>query len=266
MNLTLEERVARLEYFIGNIDQIKAYANTLQEVIDRYLSPLYIEKTDNTGSTLFVDSYLGDTDNVPINSILKIRASHNLDMTGADDAELVLMNGSKEARFPMRKYVNGSLVKLESNNFVEGTIYDVYINGQSIAICTSSDTGIRALSEIDTLRKEIDEIQEFLGTLGSTDEGFNFEGSLTVDKIITKEAKVDNKLDISTVTNFSLPADTTISDPNNPTSVVNKKYTDKLVNDSLIDFFARKHLIGTSEASVAMEHRENDSFYFKIGD
>ena len=266
MNLTLEERVARLEYFIGNIDQIKAYANTLQEVIDRYLSPLYIEKTDNTGSTLFVDSYLGDTNNVPINSILKIRASHNLDMTGAQDAELVLMNGSKEARFPMRKYVNGSLVKLESNNFVEGTIYDVYINGQNIAICTSSDTGIRALSEIDTLRKEIDEIQEFLGTLGSTEEGFNFEGSLTVEKLITKEAKVDDKLEISTVTNLTLPANTTISDPNTPNSVANKKYVDKLVDDSLINFFARKHLVDTRDATIAMNGRENDSFYFKIGD
>ena len=42
MNDSLEARVARLEDFIGNIDEIRVYANSLQEVIDKYLAPLYI--------------------------------------------------------------------------------------------------------------------------------------------------------------------------------------------------------------------------------
>ena len=147
--MNIEERLERLESFIGNIDQIRLYANSLQEVIDKYLAPLYIEL--GSGHTMLINDYLGDLENIPHNVIFKIKTSHDLDMGEEDQAIIRFQRGTKFKEYTLRKMVSGSLVPLESSNYTAGEVYDVYINSQNVAIITANDTGVRALSELASL-------------------------------------------------------------------------------------------------------------------
>jgi hypothetical protein len=158
MDNNLEARVERLERFIGNIDQIQAYANSLQQVIDRYLSPLYIETNNPHGShVLYINDYLGDLNDIPHNIVFKIRASHDLVMPSDVTQDAILRfyrpgTGGNPTEFPLRKMVNGSLVRLNDGNYVNGKIYDVYINSQDVAIITSSEAGQVALDELNSYK------------------------------------------------------------------------------------------------------------------
>ena len=153
MNDSLEARVARLEDFIGNIDQIRLYANSLQEVIDKYLAPLYIES--GSGKTMLIDGYLGDLTNIPHNIIFKIRASHDLEVEEGEQALIRFKRQSEYEEFTLRKMVDGSLEPLTNDNYISGQVYDVYINSQDVAIITTSDLGLRALSEVSALSSEL---------------------------------------------------------------------------------------------------------------
>ena len=152
--MDIEARLERLESFIGNIDQIKLYANSLQEVIDRYLAPLYIEM--GSDKTMLINDYLGDLNNIPHNVIFKIRSSHNLTLNEGEDAVIKFQRGTDFTEYTMKKLVSGSLVSLESSNYTAGEVYDIYINSQDIAVITANDTGVRALSEVAALTTALD--------------------------------------------------------------------------------------------------------------
>ena len=168
--MNIEERLERLESFIGNIDQIRLYANSLQEVIDKYLAPLYIEL--GSGHTMLINDYLGDLENIPHNVIFKIRTSHDLDMGEEDQAIIRFQRGTKFKEYTLRKMVSGSLVPLESSNYTAGEVYDIYINSQNIAIITANDTGVRALSELaslsESLNSRIDALTNTVNTNNTT--------------------------------------------------------------------------------------------------
>lgn len=161
--MNIEERLERLESFIGNIDQIRLYANSLQEVIDRYLAPLYIEMGED--KTMLINDYLGDLENIPHNIIFKIRASHDLALTEGEHALIRFQRGEAYKEYTLRKLVDGALVALDSANYTAGEVYDVYINSQDVAVITANDTGVRALSEISALSAELDSKVTELNTL-----------------------------------------------------------------------------------------------------
>ena len=156
----LEERLKRLEDFIGNIDQVSLYANSLQQILDRYIQPLYVEQ--GTGKTMIINDYLGDLENIPHNIIFKIRASHNVVVNEGEQATIRFQRGESFKDYDLRKMVNKSLVPLESSNYIDGEVYDVYINSQDIAIITANDTGVRALSELESLKTLVNESIELL--------------------------------------------------------------------------------------------------------
>ncbi len=187
--MNIEERLERLESFIGNIDQIRLYANSLQEVIDRYLAPLYIEQ--GTDKTMLINDYLGDLENIPHNVIFKIRASHDLALAEEEHALIRFQRGEAYKEYTLRKLVSGSLVPLESANYTNGEVYDVYINSQDVAVITANDTGVRALSEISALSAELDSKVTELNTL-ITDNYSTLDNKITITATEAKEY-TDNK-------------------------------------------------------------------------
>lgn len=258
--------------YIGNIEQVQLYANSLQETLDRYVSPLYIEKTDNTGATLFIDSYLGDPNNVPAYSLIKVRASHTFETKDNEDSTIVFKKGETIKSYPLRKMKvdeNGkkSCVKLDDNDFVIGNIYEIYFDSQNIAVISSSNAGVTALTLAQTLAISIERIQETLDKLGITDNGMTVSGKITATDIVTDSVKVNNTMDISTVKDLVLPAGTTTPQrASADKGIINKEHMVAYVDDAMLNFFGKKHLVGTQEASIAMDPRENNSFYFKIGE
>ena len=151
MNDNLEARVERLEDFIGNIDQIRLYANSLQQVIDKYLAPLYVESGSN--NIMLIDGYLGALNDIPHNVIFKIRASHDLVMQPSDEHAIIrFKRGQDYVDYTLRKMVDNILVRLDSDNYTAGEVYDIYINSQDVAIITANDTGVRALSELNAYK------------------------------------------------------------------------------------------------------------------
>lgn len=160
--MNIEERLERLESFIGNIDQIRLYANSLQEVLDKYIQPLYIEQ--GSGKTMKISDYLGDLENIPRNVIFKIRASHDLSLSEGETALIRFEHGSSFKEFQLKKMVDGSYVDIESSNYINGEVYDVYINLQDIAVITANDTGVRALSEIAVVQTALNDAITELNT------------------------------------------------------------------------------------------------------
>jgi hypothetical protein len=257
--------------YIGNIEQVQIYANSLQETLDRYVSPLYIEKTDNTGASLFIDSYLGDPTNIPAYSLIKVRASHTFKAKENEESTIVFKKGETVRSYALKKMKideegKKSLVKLDDGDYVIGNIYEIYFDSQNVAVISSSNAGVTALGLVQTLSKTVEGIQKTLEGLGFEGNDLNLEGKLIAKDLEVTNAKVSTNLDISTVKSLSLPASTTIQNPTTNTGVANKQYVDKAIEDYTLDFFGKKHIVDTGEANTVMQLKENDSFYFKIGD
>ena len=159
----LDNRIAILEAFIGDLSAIRVYANSLQEVIDRYLMPLYIES--GTKKEMLIDGYLGDLENIPHNVIIKVRAGHDLVLAEGERATIKFKRGTESKEYTLRKLVNKHLVDLESSNYTDGEVYDIYINSQDVAIITANDTGVRALAELSALTESVNNRLETLNTL-----------------------------------------------------------------------------------------------------
>lgn len=261
--MTIEERLERLESFIGNIDEISVYANSLQQVIDKYLSPLYIESGD--AHTMLIDGYLGDLNNIPRNVVFKIRASHNLSMTETSgDAEIIFKNSSGEKPFTLRKYKDNILVKLEESNYLAGTIYDVYINSQDIAIITSNDAGVTALSELASLSNTITGISTLLSGIVKTDNGYQIAGEITTSKIIADDADINKTLDLTGVSGFTLPSGTTVADPTTALELANQQWVKTYVEGVRDKYHSDYHTVSTEAASVALADKPDGAFYYKI--
>ena len=306
MDESLEARVSRLEDFIGNIDQIRLYANSLQEVIDKYLAPLYIES--GSGKTMLIDGYLGDLNNIPHNVIFKIRASHDLEVESGEQALIRFKRQSDYEEFTLRKMVDGSLEPLANDNYISGQVYDVYINSQDVAIITTSDLGLRALSEVSalastlsqevtrlegqisgnytTLDNKIDAnstgdrayadslvvtpnskiaaLEELTSAFTKNGNNYTFVGNITAANITAQNLAVTSTVTLSGVTGFTLPSGTTIADPSTATGIANKQWVETLIGDSITNYHAQFHYVGTAQPSVAMDGKENGSFYYKL--
>lgn len=201
--MDIEARLERLESFIGNIDQIRLYANSLQEVIDRYLAPLYIEM--GSDKTMLVNDYLGDLNNIPHNVIFKIRSSHDLTLNEGEDAVIKFQRGTEFKEYQMKKLVSGSLVSLESSNYTAGEVYDIYINSQDIAVITANDTGIRALSEVAALSTALDTaVNNLTTTINSNYNTLDTKIDTNADsaKAYTDTKHSDNSAAIRTINDF----------------------------------------------------------------
>ncbi|MBR2493456.1 MAG: hypothetical protein IKB64_08395 [Paludibacteraceae bacterium] len=268
-NATIEERLTQLENYIGDMKQLKFYANSLQEALDRYVSPLYIEKTDNEGNSLYIDSYLGRPDAIPPYSMIKVRASHTLNITGTNTGtKIIFKRGEEIEEYPLMKMVadDNLFEELETGDFVNGNIYEIYFNAQNIAIISSSNSGVTALNLVQQLNTTVEALRETIDKLGITDTGMTVTGTIIANKIETKEATIEDALDLTTVEGLILPAGTKTQDPTTNEGIATKQFVENHVSNELTDFFAKKHIVGTGEASTVMESQENDSFYFKIGD
>lgn len=267
-NATIEERLTQLENYIGDMKQLKFYANSLQEALDRYVSPLYIEKTDNEGNSLYIDSYLGRPDAIPPYSMIKIRASHTLNTAGTPGTKIIFKRGEEIAEYPLMKMAadDNLFEELEDGDFVNGNIYEIYFNAQNIAIISSSNSGVTALNLVQQLTTTVEGLRSTIDKLGITDTGITVTGTIVANKVETKEAKVENTLDLTTVEGLTLPAGTKTQDPTTAEGIATKGFVENHVSNELTDFFAKKHIVGTGEALTVMETQENDSFYFKIGD
>lgn len=268
-NATIEERLTQLENYIGDMKQLKFYANSLQETLDRYVSPLYIEKTDNEGNSLYIDSYLGRPNEIPPYSMIKIRASHTLQVPDNNPGtKIIFKRGEEVTEYPLMKMVadDNLFEELEDGDFVNGNVYEIYFNAQNIAIISSSNSGVTALNLVQSLSKTVAELQKTIESLGFNNNDLTLKGKLIANDIEVVNAKVSTGLNISTVTNLTLPAGTTTQNPTTNTSVANKQYVDKAIENYTLDFFGKKHVVDTGEANTVMQSKENDSFYFKIGD
>ena len=298
--MNLEERVERLENFIGDIDEIRLYANSLQEVIDKYLAPLYIES--GSGKTMLVDGYLGDLENIPHNVIFKIRASHDLVMNPGDEQALIrFKRGTDYTEYTLRKMVDGALVPLESSNYTAGEVYDIYINSQDVAIITSNDTGVRALSEIAALTVRFNEavlrldgeidaaeaaakaytdekstasntriqsLETFLAPIQKSGSGsssnYTFPNKIIAKDVEAQNLKVTSTVTLTGVTGFQLPSGTTISDPSANLGLANKQWVTTQINNAITDYHSQKHITGTSDAATALNGKPNGTFYYKL--
>lgn len=269
-NATIEERLTQLENYIGDMKQLKFYANSLQEALDRYVSPLYIEKTDNEGNSLYIDSYLGRPNEIPPYSMIKVRASHTLNVPENNPGtKIIFKRGEEIVEYPLMKMASDDNLfeELEDGDFVNGNIYEIYFNAQNIAIISSSNAGVTALNIAQTLNRTVQNLQETINKLGITDTGMTVSGKITATDIVTDSVKVNNTMNIETVKNLVLPAGTTTPQrASTDQGIINKEHMTAYVDDAMLNFFGKKHLVGTKEASIAMGSRENDSFYFKIGE
>lgn len=186
----LDARVTRLENFIGNIDQIRLYANSLQEVIDKYLSPLYIES--GSGKVMLVDGYLGDLNNIPHNVMFKIRASHDLVMQPEDEQAIIrFKRGEDYVDYTLRKMQDNHLVRLDSGSYISGYAYDIYINSQDVAIIDSNDTGLEALTELNAYKTTTNERLDGIDTTIS--DNYNTVEADITSALNTAKAYTDTK-------------------------------------------------------------------------
>lgn len=266
-NATIEERLTQLENYIGDMKQLKFYANSLQETLDRYVSPLYIEKTDNEGNCLYIDSYLGRPNEIPPYSLIKVRASHTLAVPENNPGtKIIFKRGEEIVEYPLMKMAadDNLFDELESGDFVNGNVYEIYFNAQNIAIISSSNSGVTALNLVQSLTKTVEDLQKNLESLGFSNNNLTLKGRLIANDIETVNAKIATSLDISTVTELTLPQGTEISDPTNNTEVANKQYVDKTVSDKLTTFFDAKHIFGTADGDVMLQGKDNNTIYFKL--
>lgn len=274
--MTLEERVEALEEFIGNMNRIRAvYANSLQAICDKYLSPLYIATYDSTHKNyLTIANYPGAVETVndiPRNVIFDIRPSHDLDMTGETVAKLrfqgtIIEDGEPQVKileFPLRKFdpnSQGNLIELSSGDFLYGITYPIYINSQGVAIISTSDTGTRALSEIAALENVVDLLQTAVEGLST---------SATITSLTSSTAEITNLHVGGTLTLGSgavvLPSGSTCSIPTTDGGVANKQYVDNQIAAKINEYHNRFHIFGTAEASAALspDTVPNNAIYYR---
>ena len=274
--MTLEERVEALEEFIGNMNKIRAvYANSLQAICDKYLSPLYIAQYDASHKNyLTIANYPGAVETVsdiPRNVIFDIRPSHDLDMTGETVAKLrfqgtTIVDGEVQTKileFPLRKFnpeSQGNLIELSSGDFLYGITYPIYINSQGVAIISTSDTGTRALSEIASVAEDVEALHTAITNLAT---------AATITTLTSSNASITNLTVGGTLTLGSgavvLPSGSTCSTPTTDTGVANKQYVDDQITAKINEYHNKFHIFGTAEASAALspDTVPNNAIYYR---
>lgn len=272
MDDNLEERVERLENFMGDIDKIvSVYANSVQEICDKYLNLLYIEDYDsNHPNYLNITGFLSELTNIaslPKNVMFNMRASHTFAYDGDDhSSKLRLTREDPETHevtridLPLKKYdvANpGNLMFLEPGDFLQGILYGVYINSQGIAIISSNDAGTVALEAVTQLQSTVSNLAETIAELSETQ---------TVGDISANTATIAN-LTVSTALTLSsaitLPTGSTCSSPANPNEIANKSYVDTTVDAKIADWYNTHHIFGTQDPSIGLQNAPERSIYYK---
>lgn len=263
--MTIEERLTRLENFMGDIDRITSlYANTVQELCDKYLNLLYIESYDpNNKNVLILDGFLSeiDIDKLPKNVIFNVRPSHNFAYQGDVTASKIrFKRDNRYVDLPLKKYDienPGNLMFLEPDDYLQGTIYNIYINSQNVAIISSNDSGVVALQEVAQLGNEIAAINKKFADLGA---------SQSVADITANNAEVDYlTVKKAIIANFplSMPTGSTCTTPTNANQLANKSYVDSVVDAKIKEYHSSYHIFGTGDPSAA--GLKEGAIYYKYG-
>lgn len=263
--MTIEERLTRLENFMGDIDRITSlYANTVQEICDKYLNLLYIEDYDaNNKNILILDGFLSeiDIDKLPKNVIFNVRPSHNFAYQGDVTASKIrFKRDNSYVDLPLKKYDvenPGNLMFLEPDDYLQGTIYNIYINSQNIAIISSNDSGVVALQEVAQLGNEIAAINKKFAELGASQSVADITAAnATIDRLTVSQA-------LSLTNPLVIPTGSTCTTPTNANHLANKSYVDALIDAKIKEYHSSYHIFGTGEPSAA--GLKEGAIYYKYG-
>ena len=124
------------------------------------------------------------------------------------------------------------------DDYLQGTIYSIYIDSQNIAIISASDTGVVALQQVAQLGNEIAAINKKFADMGA---------SQSVAEITASSAIIDN-LTVSkalTLTNsVVLPTGSTCTNPTAANQVANKSYVDAEIDAKIKEYHRTFHIFG----------------------
>ena len=270
---TLEERVERLETFMGDIDKITSvYANSIQEICDKYLNLLYIEEADeNHVNHLtvkgFLSKILDESDPqhivnvVPRNVVFHIRASHNYayDPAGGEGSRSSMLHVERQeseshtvyAEFPLKKLIDGNTAWLSPGDFKAGIMYDVYINSQGEAIISVTD--------VATLASIVSELQTAVSALST---------SATIATLSSTTATIEtvNATDLTLTNAITLPNGTIASTQpasDNSTKVATTAYVNNQIASKLNEYHSKYHIFGIGNPEEELETAEEKAIYFK---
>ena len=259
---TIEQRVEKLETFMGNIDKITSvYANTIEEICNRWLNILYIEDSENLypdPSVLFIDGFLSEltsVDDLPHNTMFFIRPGHHLAyIAGNPEAAVIrLKRDSTYIELPLRKYkfeeidhqMVNHLVELEPGDYLAGVTYMVYINSQNIAVISASDVGSQALSMVQQLQETVETLQETVEDLGNEQTIASLHSVAAEVGTLT----ITEALNLTNANAINLPTGSTINgEPTLDTHVVNKNYVDTKITAEILKYHNTYHLFDVIDA------------------
>ena len=264
--MTLEERVERLENFTGDIDKIvSVYANSIQQICDKYLNLLYIE-APHTGSdnVLLLDGFLSEITTIealPKNVMFNVRPSHNFAYQGSTTAsKLKLKRGSSYIEIPLKKYDvenPGNLKFLEPNDYMRGLLYGIYIDSQGIAIISSNDSAAVALQEVTQLSTAVDELTKRIDAMTSAQTVSDLDATIANIATLT----VSQALNITNP--VQLPTGSMCSTPNGNTHIANKGYVDSAIATAISNYHNTFHIFGNGDPSTALTSAPEKAIYYK---
>lgn len=250
--MTIEERLTRLENFMGDIDRITSlYANTVQDICDKYLNLLYIESYDpNNKNVLILDGFLSeiDIDKLPKNVIFNVRPSHNFTYQGDVTASKIrFKRDNRYVDLPLKKYDvenPGNLMFLEPDDYLQGTIYNIYINSQNIAIISSNDSGVVALQEVAQLGNEIEAINKKFAELGASQS----IADITANNAIIDNLTVSQALSLTNA--IVIPTGSTCTNPTAPNHPATMSYVDSQIDTKIKEYHRTFHIFGVGDPSA----------------
>ena len=264
--MTLEERVERLENFTGDIDKIvSVYANSIQQICDKYLNLLYIE-APHTGSdnVLLIDGFLSEITTIealPKNVMFNVRPSHNFAYQGSTTAsKLKLKRGSSYIEIPLKKYDvenPGNLKFLDPDDYMMGLLYGIYIDSQGIAIISSNDSAAVALQEVTQLSTAVDELTKRIDAMTSAQTVSDLDA--TVANIAT--LTVSQALSITNP--VQLPTGSRCSTPVGDSEIANKVYVDNTIDAKIIAYHNDFHIFGNGDPEAALFTAKERAIYYK---
>ena len=258
----LTARVERLENFIGDMDRIMSvYANSLQEICDKYLNLLYIEEPqEHNKNILVVDGFLADLDNLPINTVFNIRASHNFAFQDDDESSKIRLKRDDDwVDLPLKKYDiehPGNLIFLQPDDYINGSLYSVYINSQNIAVITSNDAGAVALQEINETNRSLQQLREDINNLGNSQSITSVSANLaTIGDLNVTNIRVTNPI--------ALPNGSTCVTPTAANHPTPRSYVDSEIAARINEYHNTYHVFGVGEPSASQ--MVEGSIYYKYG-
>lgn len=266
--MTLEERVERLERFTGNIEKITSvYANSVQEICDKYLNLLYIETADeNHPERLVLDGFLSELSSVadlPHNVCFNVRPSHNFAYgsgQGGTSSKIRFKRDNTYIDLPLKKYDvdnPGTLKFLEPDDYLMGVMYGIYIDSQNVAIISSNDAGTVALQEVTQLTTALNELAETVAEMTSTQT----VGEIAVTTGTIANLTVSEALSVSNA--FAIPLGSTCSTPTENNHVANKSYVDTAIATAISNWYDTHNVFTTGDPVAALEDAPEKAICYK---